>query len=205
MGRPRAGCPALTIYRARDGTPGQRQPDCARMSRVPVTARPLVRDVLLRDGSTLRLRAPAPEDYEHIKRFYDELSDDSRYMRFHGFARTESAARQYAEADGRDRVVLVGHHDGRIVAAAGYDCLREPGAAEVAFAVSDDFRGRGAATRLLEQLAAIGAEHGIHRFDAEVLADNVPMLGVFRRAGFALRRHGSFGEVTVSLDITPTD
>jgi hypothetical protein len=30
-------------------------------------------------------------------------------------------------------------------------------------------------------------------------------LGVFEHAGFAVRRRGSLGEVTVSLDITPTE
>ena len=44
----------------------------------------------------------------------------------------------YADADGEERVALIGVQGGRIVAAAGYDRLREPGAAEVAFAVADD-------------------------------------------------------------------
>ena len=169
------------------------------------TAPPLVRDVLLRDGSTLRLRAPQPEDLADIKSFYDErLSDESRYMRFHGYMRTEVAARAYAEANGSDRVALIGRHGDHIVAAASYDLLREPGAAEIAFAVAEEFRGRGTATRMLEQLAAIAAERGVRRFDAEVLAMNRPMLLVFERAGFAVRRKGMGGEVTVSLDIRPT-
>ena len=165
----------------------------------------LVRDVLLRDGSTLRLRAPGPEDVEAIAAFYDALSPESRYRRFHGFARTDTAARRAAEADGRDRVTLIARQGDRVVATAGYDRLREPGAAEVAFAVADDFQGRGAATRMLEQLADLASEQGVQRFDAEVLADNRPMLGVFRQAGFDLRRRGLGGEVTVSLDIRPSE
>ena len=170
-----------------------------------MTAPPLIRDVLLRDGSTLRLRAPVPDDFEAIKAFYDALSQESRYMRFHGFGRTDVAARQYAEADGADRVALVGRHGDRIVAAAGYDRLHEPGAAEVAFAVADDFHGRGTATRMLEQLADIAAERAIFRFDAEVMADNRAMLSVFRSAGFDVRRAVAFGEVTVSLDLHPSE
>jgi len=50
----------------------------------------------------------------------------------------------------------------------------------------------------------IAADRGIHRFDAEVMANNGQMLGVFEHAGFAVRRWGSEGELTVSLDITPT-
>jgi acetate---CoA ligase (ADP-forming) len=166
---------------------------------------PLVRDVLLRDGSTLRLQAPTPADFGDIKAFYDALSPESRYFRFHGFGRTDLVARAAAEASGVDRLALVGRHDGRVVALASYDGLREPGVAEVAFAVLDDLQRRGIGMRMLEQLAAIAAQRGIHRFDAEVMADNRLMLGVFKNVGFAVRREGSVGELTVSLDITPTD
>ena len=165
----------------------------------------LVRDVLLRDGSTLRLQAPVPSDFGDIKAFYDGLSPESRYFRFHGYGRTDAAARAAAEASGLDRLALLGRHDGRVVAVASYDGLREPGVAEVSFAVADDLQRHGIGTRMLEQLAAVGAERGIHRFDAEVMPDNEPMLGVFEHAGFAVRRRSSFGEVTVSLDITPTE
>ena len=165
----------------------------------------LVRDVLLRDGSTLRLRAPTPVDFDDIQAFYDGLSDESRYFRFHGYGRTDTVARAEAEASGVDRLALIGRHDGRVVAAASYDGLREPGVAEVAVAVADDLQRRGIGMRMLEQLAAIGADRGIHRFVAEVVAANRPMLGVFEHAGFAVRREGSDGEVMVSLDITPTE
>ena len=166
---------------------------------------PIIRDVLLRDGSTLRLRTTRPDDLDEIKAFYDALSDESRYMRFHGYLRTEVAARAYAEANGVDRFALIGHQGERVVAAASYDVLREPGVAEVAFAVADDFRERGTATRMLEQLATIGEERGVKRFDAYVLATNGPMIRVFEHAGFGVRRHSESGEVTVSLDIRPSD
>jgi acyl-CoA synthetase (NDP forming)/RimJ/RimL family protein N-acetyltransferase len=166
---------------------------------------PLVRDVLLLDGSTLRLRTPTPDDLDEIKRFYDELSEESRHLRFHGYLRTDVAARAYAEANGIDRFALIGGQGDRILAAASYDLLREPGAAEVAFAVADDFRERGTATRMLEQLAAVAAERGVKRFDAEVLAMNRAMIAVFEHAGFEVRRKSEFGEVTVSLDITPSE
>ena len=165
----------------------------------------LVRDVLLRDGSTLRLQAPTPADYEDVKAFYDRLSPDSRHLRFHGYARTDVVARADVEASGVDRLALIARHDGRVVAVARYEGLREPGVAEVAFAVADGLQRQGIGTRMLEQLAAIASERGIHRFDAEVLAGNALMLGVFEHAGFAVRRQSHSGELTVSLDITPTE
>ena len=165
----------------------------------------LVRDVILRDGTPLRLRGPTPADYHDIKAFYDRLSEDSLYARFHGSVRTEGAARSDAEADGDARVVLLGWRADRVVASGSYDRLREPAVAEVAFTVAEDLQGRGVATRILEQLAEIGAEHGIARFDAEVMASNQAMLAVLNRAGFGVRSRLDFDELLVSLDIEPTE
>jgi acetate---CoA ligase (ADP-forming) len=166
---------------------------------------PLVRDVILRDGTPLRLRTPTPADYGDIKAFYDRLSEDSLYARFHGSVRTEGPARSDAEADGDTRVVLIGWRADRVVASGSYDRLREPAVAEVAFTVAEDFQGRGVAMRMLEQLAQIGAERGIARFDAEVMDSNQAMLAVFRRVGFGVRSRLDFDELLVSLDIQPTE
>src|SRR6185436_3870188 len=105
----------------------------------------LVRDVILRDGSALRLRSPEPADEAAIKAFFDALRPESRYMRFHGAGRTDVVSHDYAHADGDFRVALVARLGERVVAVAGYDRLNEPGVAEVAFAVADDMQGRGLA------------------------------------------------------------
>ena len=164
----------------------------------------LVRDVLLRDGSTLRLQAPDPADYEDIRAFYEQLSPQSRYFRFHGMGRTDIVARAAVESSGIDRVSLIARHAGRVIAACSYQGLREPGVAEIALAVTDDEQQRGIGTRMLEQLAAIGAERGVRRFDASVLLANRVMLRVFRNAGFAVNRAG-LDEFNVSVDITPVE
>src|SRR4051812_5196064 len=165
----------------------------------------LVRDVILRDGSALRLRSPAPEDETAIKAFFDALSAESRYTRFHGAGRTDTVSRDYAHADGDSRVALLARLGERVVAVAGYDRLNEPGVAEVAFAVADAMQGRGLATRMLEQLAEVGAERGVRRFDAEVMSDNRAMLRVFSSAGFDVRRETAFGEAHLELDIRPSE
>jgi acetate---CoA ligase (ADP-forming) len=165
----------------------------------------LVRDVILRDGSALRLRSPRPEDEADIRAFFDALSPESRYMRFHGFGRTDKAARDYARADGDARVALAARLGDRVVSVAGYDLLNEPAAAEVHFAVAEDMRGRGLATRMLEQLAEIASERGITRFDAEVIADNGSMLRVFSNTGFDTRRRSDFGEIHLALDLHPSE
>ena len=168
----------------------------------------LVRDVILRDGTPLRLRAPTLEDYDAIKSFYDGLSEDSIYSRFHGWVQTEGPARSDAEADGDSRVVLTAWRGDRIVASGAYDRLREPAVAEVSFTVGDEFQSHGVATRILEQLAEIGAARGIERFDAEVAETNAAMQRVFQRAGFGVRSkhdYEDYDELLVSLDIHPTE
>lgn len=160
--------------------------------------------MILRDGAALRLRSPRPDDEPAIRAFFDAMSFENRYLRFHGAGRTDLISRAYATADGDARMPLLAHLGERVVAVAGYDRLNDPGAAEVAFAVADDLHGRGLATRMLEQLADIAAQRGITRFDAEVLAENRPMLRVFANAGFGVRRASEGGEVHLSLDLRPT-
>src|SRR4051794_17757028 len=164
----------------------------------------IVRDVILRDGSALRLRSPRPEDEEAIRAFFDGLSFESRYLRFHGAGRSDLVSRDYAHADGDTRVPLIAHLGDRVVAVAGYDRLNEPDAAEVAFAVAEDQQGRGLATSLLQQLADVAATRGITRFDAEVMGENRPMLHVFANAGFGVRRASTAGIVHLALDLRPT-
>ncbi|HEY6762687.1 MAG TPA: GNAT family N-acetyltransferase [Baekduia sp.] len=164
----------------------------------------IVRDVILRDGSALRLRSPRPEDEDAIRAFFDGLTFESRYLRFHGAGRSDLVSRDYAQADGDARVPLLAHLGDRVIAVAGYDRLNEPDAAEVAFAVAEDMQGRGLATSMLQQLADVAASHGITRFDAEVMGENRSMLSVFGNAGFGVRRGSTGGIVHLALDLTPT-
>jgi ATP-grasp domain len=50
------------------------------------------RDVVLRDGTTMRLRPPGREDEERLIAFLERLCDESRYLRFHGFRAEASDA-----------------------------------------------------------------------------------------------------------------
>ena len=167
-------------------------------------------DVILRDGSTLRLRPPRADDGDALLDLFRSLSQRSLYLRFHGFPNLgPRLVEPLLEPDWDERGALLGSLDvdgvERVVAAANYVRLRDPTTAESAFAVADDFQGRGIGTRLLEQLAARAAEHGIERFVAEVLADNRDMLGVFESAGFEVTRELSGGEIEVHFPIGVTE
>ncbi|HKC77867.1 MAG TPA: GNAT family N-acetyltransferase, partial [Gaiellaceae bacterium] len=160
---------------------------------------------VLRDGSTLRLRPPVAEDADALLEFFTGLSEQSRYLRFHGFpALGPRLVEPVLEPDWDERGALLGSLDGRIVALANWVRLRDPRVAEVAFAVGDDYQGRGIGTRLLEQLAGRAAESGIEEFVAEVMHENNAMLDVFRGAGFAVTRAGEGGELEIRFPIAPT-
>ena len=167
-------------------------------------------DVILRDGTTLRLRPPRRRDADALLEFFGSLSERSLYLRFHGFPQFgPRLVEPLLEPDWEERGVLLGAlagEDGeRVVGVASYVRLRDPALAEAAFTVADDYQGRGVGTRLLEQLAARAAEVGIERFVAEVLPENRSMLGVFEGVGFQLSRKLEGGEVEVQFPIASTE
>src|SRR4249919_956128 len=175
---------------------------------VTIAAEPV--DVILRDGSTLRLRPPSSSDAEALLSFFQGLSDDSLYLRFHGHPSLDlHLVEPSLDPDWAERGAFIGAvaEDGaeRIVAVADYVRLRDPAAAEVAFAVADAYQGRGVGTRLLEQLAARAAQQGIERFVAEVMSANTRMMRVFEDAGFEVTRTLEGGETEVRFPIAPTE
>ena len=170
---------------------------------------PLTEDVVLRDGSTLRLRPPTGDDEPALISFFEALSPESRYLRFHGATTISRQTVSMAlQTDWVSRGSLVGELAGgdgssKPVALATYVRLHDPKRAEVAFAVADELHGRGIGTRLLERLAEHAADAGIEEFVAEVLPGNTAMLRVFDDAGFETARALQGGVVEVVLRLDP--
>ena len=167
-------------------------------------------DVILRDGSTLRLSPPGAPDIAELVAFFARLSPASRYQRFHGFAAADEAmARALVDPDWAEHGALVGrlNVDGeeRIVAVGNFVRLREARTAEIAFAVIDELQRRGVGTRLLEQLAVRAGAAGINRFLAVVRPENSGMLAVLEHIGFSVERRLDSGVVEAVFPIAPTD
>jgi acetyl coenzyme A synthetase (ADP forming)-like protein len=162
-------------------------------------------DVILRDGTTLRLRPPRAEDEKALLEFFGGLSEQSLYYRFHGFpSLDEKLVDHFVDPDWHEQGHLIGEMEGRVIALASYVRLRDPLAAEVAFVVADAFQRRGIGTRMLEQLSERAAAVGIERFVAEVLVENSQMLRVFEAVGFESTRTLESGTVEVEFRIKPT-
>lgn len=173
-----------------------------------------VADVVLRDGSTVHLRPIRPSDGDALQAFHIGQSERSIYFRFFAPKPRLSDADlvRFTQVDYKDRVAFVAitadpQSDGslgeRIIGVARYDRSGER-QAEVAFNISDAHHGRGLGSVLLEHLAAAAQEHGITRFQAEVLPRNHQMLSVFVEAGYDVRRHHDDGVIYVGFDIDPT-
>ena len=167
-------------------------------------------DVVLRDGGTLRLRVPLAADGSALLAFFEGLSDQTRYLRFHGFRRVEpELIEPLLDPDWSERGTLAGwladrDREERVVAVGSYTRIGGSERAEMAFAVDDSEQGRGIGTRLLEQLAGRARDAGIERFVAEVMASNAPALAVFRDAGFELRHVRESGEVELGFPVAAT-
>jgi acetyl coenzyme A synthetase (ADP forming)-like protein len=167
-------------------------------------------DVVLRDGSTLRLRRATPSDERAVVEFFARLSPESRHLRFQGAVRVDpQLVAPFVHGDGHETLSLIGEladGDGtvRVIAVGTFVRLRDASRAEVAFAVDDGLQRHGIGTRLLERLAVHARAEGIDRFVAQVLPENTAMLHVFGDAGFEVKRRHVGGVVEVEFELTPS-
>lgn len=135
----------------------------------------------------VRMRLIRPDDEPRLVELYDHLSEHSIYQRFFTLMPRlpQTWAHDLANVDYATRLALVLEHetpqDPELVGVARYEPSPDPGIAEVAFVVRDQFQGKGYGKRLLDALLAAAVANGITRFRAYVLADNRRMLGMLAR------------------------
>jgi GNAT superfamily N-acetyltransferase len=146
----------------------------------------------LRHGRRVEIRALRPEDRADLIAAVGRSSAQSLYRRFFAVKRdfAEPEIEFFLNVDFVDHVALVAVVDEsgrRVIAGGGRYIVVEPGKAEVAFAVVDQYQGQGLGAALMHHLAAIAREAGLKELIAEVLPDNVPMLKVFEKSGLPLR------------------
>jgi RimJ/RimL family protein N-acetyltransferase len=162
----------------------------------------------LRDGTPVTVRAIRREDAGTILEAFRNLDRESVYRRFFSPKKDLPPAEleQLTDVDFSKVVALVmtkAAENGEMLIGGGRYAVEDPtsGAAEIAFMTEGGHRGLGIASLILKHLVRIACEAGISRFDGEVLAENQPMLAVFRGSGLPmqLRRDGSTVHVTLSL------
>ena len=177
------------------------------------TSSPTDHEITLRNGTRVQIRVARPDDRDRIVAAVNELEPDSVYTRFFSMRRELTAAEldRITTTDFTHFVGLlaaVGQGAGEtVIGGATYVALpsaNDTRAAEVAFTIEEDYQGQGLAGQLFAMLADIARQHGIQRFEAEVLAGNAPMLKVFERSGLPLTKKRDGGVTHVVMDLLQT-
>jgi acetyl coenzyme A synthetase (ADP forming)-like protein len=166
-------------------------------------------EVLLKDGSRIRLRPIKREDVERWLAFVSRLSPRAKYLRFHHVPTLgrEDAIR-FCTVDYKDTFAFVAEvlRDKReeIIAIGRYYRLPDKSTAEVAFVIEDPYQGKGIGTKLMEWLTNVARDNDITTFEASVLAENEEMMTVFKDYGFHIISRLEEGEYHVSFPIART-
>lgn len=148
-----------------------------------------------KDSAPIRFRPIKPTDERLLQDFFYSHNEDTIFMRYHAHIKTmhHTKAQDLVNVDYKQRmafVAVVGEiGKERIIAIARYIAAPEYEFPEVAFVVHEDFRGKGIAVFLFQQLQRVAQEHGYRGFTALVLSENVAMLRAFERIGFAEKKY----------------
>jgi GNAT superfamily N-acetyltransferase len=132
----------------------------------------------------IEIRPLEPTDAERLLDFGCHLSLETRYRRF--FSPVRSLSRplltRLVTVDHRDREALAATVDGQLIGVARYDrSATEPGAAEVAVVIADDWHRHGLGRQLLLELSALAVSRGIRVFTATTLLDNRPIAALLHQ------------------------
>jgi GNAT superfamily N-acetyltransferase len=147
----------------------------------------------LRDGRQVEIRALRPDDKDDMLAAIGRTGSQSLQRRFfvskRGFSEREIAFFTKIDFDKHVALVALAEEDGhKAIVGGGRYVVTDPGTAEMAFTVIDDYQGQGLGTLLMRHLAVVAREAGLKELIAEVLPENTAMRKVFDKFGFQARR-----------------
>lgn len=156
-------------------------------------------------GGRYTLRPLHPSDERRLQEFFYSHTPETILQRYGHAVKRMGRQRAYelVSVDQRKDLALgVFEVQGprQLIHAVGRYFLDDGGeTAEVAFVVGEDVRLLGFASRLLEAMAGVAFRRGLKGLWALVLADNQPMLNLFRKAGATIKRSGEPNMMRVDL------
>jgi GNAT superfamily N-acetyltransferase len=147
----------------------------------------------LPDGRSVEIRALRPIDKDDMLAAIGRTGAQSLQRRFfvakRGFSEREIAFFMNIDFVNHVALVALADEDGRMaVIGGGRYIVTEPGKAEIAFVVIDDYQGQGVGTLLMRHLAELARRAGLEGLVADVLPENTAMRKVFGKFGFQARR-----------------
>lgn len=148
-------------------------------------------EFVTQQGVFVTIRPIRPEDREIERAFVENLSENSRFMRFFASVKTlspqllerlinvdfpnEMAFIATVDADGREMEIGVARY-----APAGLEDT-----AEFAVVVADEWHGQGIGRELMRHLLDVAGKAGIRRIEGSVIATNSNMLHFCDDLGFS--------------------
>jgi len=156
----------------------------------------------LRDGRLITLRRLSADDAEAVVALHRHLTDHDRYYRFFTLNPVQLDQLVSRLIESEDGQCALGAFDGdQLIGVANYTVSDDPGSAEIAIVVAHKDYSLGVGTALLKHLAQVARVHGIRHFEADILADNDPMLVVLFDFGWPSGRlnHGSVLHLNIEV------
>jgi len=147
----------------------------------------------LRSGQDVEIRSQRPQDRKDLEAALARMSDESLRRRFFGAKRhfSEKEAEHFLDIDFVNHVALIAvvvENGKQAIVGAGRYVVVQPGQAEVAFGIVDQFQCQGLGGALLRELADVARHAGINELIAEVLGSNLAMLKVFEKSGLRMTK-----------------
>jgi len=150
-------------------------------------------------GLVIKLRPVKLDDEPLNKRSFYSMSDKSLERRFMSvrYDVLHPVRQTFVVIDYTKEIVILAtvEVNGKEIAVGMGQAIKDPSSqmAEVAFAVRDSYHNQGIGTELLSYLVLWAKKEGLLGFTADVLLENKPMLHVFEKMGFDLRKKAEGG------------
>ena len=173
---------------------------------------PLSTDLELSNGQSVTIRPIRADDAPLLVEMFQHLSERTRRLRFHAYMGSLPKERIWREAialadiDQTRQAALVAvyqdHEGAHVVGVARFArATADDVEAEAAIVVRDDFQRMGLGTHLLTLLMPLAHSKGIKRFFAWIMAENMHMLKIIKKANLPMRRETQSGETFVAVSL----
>jgi acetyltransferase len=171
--------------------------DAKRYSHMAIMPYPAqwVHEMMLKDGTLVKIRPVRPEDAQMQQEFVRNLSEESRYNRYMASITqlSQSTLVRFTQID-YDREMAfsmlreTGEGDEQL-AVARYATDPDNESCEFALVVADSWQRRGIGPIMMKVLFDAAREQGLRQMVGEVLASNSGMLKLLRSLDFAVTPH----------------
>jgi RimJ/RimL family protein N-acetyltransferase len=141
-------------------------------------------DFALKDGRIVTVRSYNSSDFEAMVSMFQQLSEEALRYGLPPYDRTR-LERWVSVLNGG--IILLVLDGGRVVGVAcifGRGIPRLKGIGEFFTYIHQDYHGKGLGTFLTRTILEEARRKGFHRVTLQVVADNVPAIKAYERAGF---------------------